>query len=236
MRRTVLFTALLLMLSLTACRGQENASESSVSPAAVTGSTEAAEAAEKVTEAQDYRKAAIGTWQISNDDENGLLIIAGENEAYIRVAINANHDFIFDADRNFVSKGRTFTKEDYSFEDGVFSVSYNDKCIVEMKKTDGIDDIFGEFHLTGGQYLDLYAKSNEEGGYNFDLYKIDLVIKENDTTVWASSSLNGFELRPDKQVHLGENGEAQESPYRVEGDKMYITTSEGNERELTRIG
>ena len=229
MRKNALFTALLLMLTLTACSSGEKPAESSV-PASVAAETEAPAAEEA---APDNMEAAIGSWIVPEEEQESLLVIESKDKAYYLISRNHNEAFYFDEEQNFISRGTTFTKEDYSFDGSVFSVSYNGKCIVEMKKTDGIADIFGEYLLTGGQYLDLYAK-DEGFVQSSDLENIRLTIKANDTVVTAPMIINGFELRQDTMIQIMKDGEPLESPYRIEGDTLIITTSEGVERQLIR--
>lgn len=233
MRKIVIVTALITAMFMSACNLKDSAEEN----ASVTITEDITSYITNVdvvsTEPQDYRKDAISTWILQPESYDTEFVIASENEAYYIISMNETEAFYFNKEKDFISKGKTFTNEDYSFENGLFSVSYNGKAIVEMKKTDGIDDIFGEYLLTGGQYLDLYAE-DEDFEQAFDMDNIKLNIQENETTVFTSLHLKGFELKNDSMIQEMMNGELLESPYRIEGDVMTITTTEGKESTLIR--
>ncbi len=237
MKKLSVLTAIIMTVSLAACASEAPSSEKVSSESETVPVTTVQEiSSHEDKPAEDQRSAALGTWILDHDGLYVEVTFASPTEEYIRNSLNINHDFYFDKDLNFVSNGRKASKDEYTFKDGVFSFSYNGKCVLEMKKVDGNDELFGEYLLTGGDYLDLYIESNEEDGRTVFLTdSINIIVAENDTTLYATTPIENFELKEDTIIHREDKtGKIVESHYRVEGDTLTITSSQGEESTLTR--
>ena len=230
-----LIASALIAASVTACASGTPPAESSLPETAASETETAAEteaAAETETQAVDQMSAAIGTWIIEFNGEQYEQIIAGRNEAYLGMTLDVTRDFYFDKDRNIICNGKTFTADDYSFENGVFLLSKNGKSIIEMEKTEAPGELLGEYRLTGGEYMDMFSK--EESGLDLVEGSIIITASEGKTLFYALQVLGGFELKEDTIVVLIDGDGMKETPYRIEGDTMILTQREGEEVVLTR--
>ena len=107
MKKILFITALIIAVSLTSCAAGPTVSESSLQ--------------ESTTQTEDQMSAAIGTWIFDMDGDKSEHIIAGKNEIYLGLTMDVTRDFYFDKDNNIIINKKTFTEDDYVFENGIFS-------------------------------------------------------------------------------------------------------------------
>lgn len=230
-RIPAMIPALMTLLSLTACAAKAPADSAAPVPEESSAVSEAAESSTGagIGGEEDWLIPAIGTWIIDVDGDQCELRIESSDEAYFRLTIDATHDFYFDADESFHCSGNTVPKDGYSFENGKFSFSHNGKSILEMEKLDDSDSIFGEFHLTGGSYQEIYE------GYDTVIDSIVMTVKEDETLATADQVISLFELTKDTiTMNTGSSGDAKTAPYVIEDDTLKINPGTENERDYPR--
>ena len=99
-------TILMMAASLTACAAKTPADQSAPIPAETAAVTAAADHSEPEAGSDhgDWLSKACGTWIIDMDGDQCELRIESSDEAYLRLTIDATHDFYFDADESCMTK------------------------------------------------------------------------------------------------------------------------------------
>ncbi|MBO4876802.1 MAG: hypothetical protein J5501_02210 [Ruminococcus sp.] len=237
MRIKALLTAIITAAALSSCASEPAVSDSSITETAAPV-TEAAE--EITTQAEEQVNPAIGTWIMhdTDTDTDTELLIESDNAAYMRVTLDITDHFCFDKDRNFISKGQTIPADRYEMKNGRFSYVYKDKPALKMRKTDGVDDVLGEYLLTACQYKDKVKETldtDEISGIDIVDDRITVIAEENRTSLLLLDEIDSFELKDDVMVtDIYADGTLLESPYEVDGDTMTITNSVGEKNTYQR--
>ena len=139
-----MLTILTLAGSLTACSAKTISGETA--PAAESSAESSTESSGSDA-AADHSDAALGTWVMRDEDTSSEQVYVSKTEAYSVESFDLTATFSFDENRNFLFKGIPAAKTDYTFKDGVFVFIAKDQIALKMEKTDGSDDVFGEYRI-----------------------------------------------------------------------------------------
>lgn len=236
MKVILLCITLMTAASMTACSFSFSAADSEPEAAVPTETAPEIAAEESSTADEAQLSAAFGKWE-SEPDEDGLrtaMIIRGKNEVYHSSSL-LEEDMYFDENRNLWLENIKFTsdpydKQKYEFADGILSVKYNGKYAVVMEKTDDSEDVFGEYTITGGQYLNQYYAVFADGYIDH----LTASMSENRTVISIIHKEERFELTADHITRIIDGEVHEGASYRIEGDKMIMMSKDGEEKILTR--
>ncbi|MBR3045295.1 MAG: hypothetical protein IKI45_12530 [Oscillospiraceae bacterium] len=117
--------------SLTVCSAETISGETA--PAAESSAGESSIAAEGA-------EAVLGKWNFEFDGDQGVYDFRSDHEAYLLYTAEFD-DMYFGPDRSFTLNGKTFSKDDYEFENGKFTLLFEGKSAIEMEKTGHPDDM-----------------------------------------------------------------------------------------------
>ena len=242
-----MLAALTLTGLLAGCAAKEppqpagSSAESSTEQTARTENTaESSVLTEADSAAADDFADVLGTWIVQDENPPSEYVFAGKNEAYCKTGLDVTDTFHFDENRRFISKDIPIPEDDIFFAGGVFVFTYKDHTALEMEKTDGSDHVFGEYRLTGGEYMEkLLAKlrdpEDDREWVEFETDRITLEFSENETVLFLADRIDGFELKPDVMItDLDGDGNTKETPYQIAGDTMTLRPAENEEVILIR--
>ena len=228
MKRYLCLIALTAAAFLTACSA--NLPSAGTAEIAVqTEQTAQTEQTEQTGGMSPQTGAAIGTWEYNLDGIPDLFVIKSPTEAYITVTTETD-DLLFDENSSFFYGGKKVPKTDYSFEDGIFLLTYKGKIVLSMEKTSDYDDLYGEYKLTSGVYPDRFK--NDDGEYI--LKDLTLRAQPNQSYITGIRILEGFELAEDCFLYIKDGERIEGNTYTVDGDTMTVTNSEGEKTVMTR--
>ncbi|MBO5319857.1 MAG: hypothetical protein J6B01_08660 [Ruminococcus sp.] len=198
----------------------------------------------KSSVAEEEVLPAVGRWE-PVDTEDMIFDIRSENEAYICVVQDLS-DALYFEDDNFMFSGEEFADKDYDFDGETFVLhAFNDNDLT-MKKTDGSEELYGEYQWISGDAYDAIAtgfnneaaENNDDETFDEEKMKIFVNFTEDSTILEARMTIDDFKLSDKKITISGAifgDDELRDAEYSVDGDKMIIINAQGEEVELERI-
>lgn len=234
------FLSLLLAMTMTACAftscGDKDDDKDS---------GKGASASDEAKASKKEKNAAIGKWQ-PDDVKEIVFDIQSNDKAVISMVQDMSSIIYFDENKSFIFSGMEFSEDDYDFDGETFvlhSMSDND---LTMTKTDGSDDLFGEYKWISGDAYDAVARgydnkaaeNNSDESFSDSGTDIFMTCAEGSTSLEARINVQDFKLTKDTISIDGEffGDEALlDAPYTVDGDTMTITNADGEDVKLTRI-
>ncbi len=199
---------------------------------------------DKKSSSAEEKNSAVGRW-IPADTENMIFDIRSEDEAYI-CAIQDLTDNISFEDDNFVLSGMEFNDEEYDFDGDTFVLHAMGDNDLTMKKTDGSEELSGEYQwISGTAYEAIATGFNNKAAENNDMetfdennIKIFVNFTEDSTILEARMNIDDFELTDETITISGEifgDEELRDAEYSVDGDRMTIINAQNKEVELERV-
>ena len=208
--------------SLTACSAKSVSGETA--PAAESSAGESSIASDDV-------KAVLGKWDFEYNGDQWVYDFRSDHEAYIFFT-GEYDDMYFSPDRSFTLNGKTFSEDDYEFENGKFTLLFEGKSAIEMEKTGHPDDLYGEYLLTGGKYKGRFFKEDDDN--EFAIENVFFTMNDDHTDIAVQYVQPGFELKPGKISIQVPGTERRESSYEIDGDTLVITNSSNQKLTFTR--
>lgn len=196
------------------------------------------------SETEEESNPAVGRWE-PVDTEDVIFDIYSENEASVCAVMDLSGDICFEDD-NFVFSGEAFTDNDYDFDGETFvfhAFSDND---LTMKKTDGSEELYGEYQwISGDAYESIAtgfdnkaAENNDDETFEDHNINIFMNFTEDSTILEIRMNVDGFELTDETITISGSvfgEDELRDAEYSIDGDKMIIINNSGEEVVLERI-
>lgn len=186
---------------------------------------------------------AVGRW-VPVEKEGTIFDILSEDEAYICAVQDLSETIYFDEEDNFVFSGMEFSGDNYDFDGETFVLHAFSDNDLTMKKTDGSEELSGEFQWTSGDLYDDVAGGLTEAAaadgldITGDNIKTFMNCTENSTSLEIRIKVTEFELS-DETITIGGKifgeDELRDAEYSIDGDKMIIINAQDEEVELERI-
>ena len=198
----------------------------------------------KKSSSSSEENPAVGRWE-PVDTENVVLDIRSEDEAYICAVMDLS-DYIYFEEDNLVFSGREFTDEEYDFNGETFVLHAMSDDDLTMKKTDGSEELYGEYQWVSGDAYEAIAtgfnnraaENNDDETFDEENMKIFVNFTEDSSILEARMNVEGFELTDETITISGSvfgDDELRDAEYSVDGDKMTIKNAQDEEIELERI-
>lgn len=233
MKITAYILAMMTAFSLTACSFGSAQTDSAPAETSVTGTESTT--ADSISDADDELSAAFGKWEYELDGCPQTIIVKGRKEAYICTSTDITEDFCFDESKQFYWSGKKVPKKDYSFEDGVFILASKDRTILSMKKLFDFDDIFGEYQMTGGEYMKMFTEDEQISTVIEGDDCIKVTVSPDKTLFFLTMRQDGFELTKERFTITRDGELIEGSVYQIDGDTMTLTSDDGDSQVLTRV-
>ncbi|MBR3760688.1 MAG: hypothetical protein IKK47_06850 [Ruminococcus sp.] len=185
---------------------------------------------------------AVGRW-VPVEKEDTIFDIHSEDEAYICAVQDLSDDLYFEDD-NFVFSGMEFSGDNYDFDGETFVLHAFSDNDLTMEKTDGSEELYGEFQwISGDLYDDIvrdFTEASVTDGYDItgDNIKTFMICNDEGTSLEIRIGVSDFELTDETITISGSifgGEELRDAEYTVDGDKMIIINAQSEEIELERI-
>lgn len=199
---------------------------------------------DKKSSSASEENPVVGRWE-PVDTENVVLDIRSEDEAYICAVMDLSDSIYFEED-NLVFSGMEFTDEEYDFDGETFVLHAMSDDDLTMKKTDGSEELYGEYQWVSGDAYEAIAtgfnnkaaENNDDESFDEKNMKIFVNFTEESSIFEARMNVEGFELTDETITISGSifgDDELRDAEYSVDGDKMTIKNAQDEEVELERI-
>lgn len=183
---------------------------------------------------------AYGKWQLEGIDQC-CIYIEDPDTAYLVVEQDLSENICFDENKNLRFMGKIFGVNGYKFKNGKFVLGYQNANVLTMKKTDGSDDVFGEYEWVSGTSYDSFVKGFSEKAESGDPDEADIQIKmnceANKTILNCNIAVDGFRLDEDTITMNSSvmGGGFTDIPYEINGDEIVLTNEDGKTKKMIRI-
>lgn len=183
---------------------------------------------------------AYGNWRLEGLDKV-YINIEDATTAYLVVEQDLSENICFDENKNLRFMGKIFGVNGYKFKNGKFVLEYDDVNMLTMKKTDGSDDVFGEYEWVSGTSYDSFVKGfserAESGAPDEDDIQIKMTCEENKTLLNCYIAVDGFRLDEEtitmNSSLLGDG--FSDIPYELDGDEIILTNEDGKTKKMIRM-